>query len=124
MTLTTTSTPLDFFSLFFDDSIVQMLVDGTNTFAEKDRAGKLTPNSRWRKWRKVTANEMKGVLAVMLTGFIPMVDELERRGTGYTGTLNNIGTSYPVWLEQSHSKLTRETQGPGGMEKNSFGLEG
>ena len=53
----------------------------------------------------------------MLTGFIPMVDELERRGTGYTGTLNNIGTSYPVWLEQSHSKLTRERQGPGGMEK-------
>ena len=66
MTLTTTSTPLDFFSLFFDDSIVQMLVDGTNTFAEKDRAGKLTPNSRWRKCRKVTANEMKGVLAVII----------------------------------------------------------
>ena len=71
MTLTTTSSPLDFFSLFFDDTIVQMLVDGTNTFAErtiaeKDRAGKLTPKSRWRKWRKVTANEMKGVLAVII----------------------------------------------------------
>ena len=56
----------------------------------------------------------------MLTGFIPMVDELERRGTGYTGTLNNIGTSYPVWLEQSHSKLTRETQGPGGMDNKYY----
>ena len=65
-TLTTTSTPLDFFSLFFDDTIVQMLVDGTNTFAErtiaeKNRAGKLTPKNQWREWRKVTANEMKGV---------------------------------------------------------------
>ena len=42
-----------------------MLIDGTNKFvekmiAEKERAGKLTPGSQWKKWRAVTMEEMKG----------------------------------------------------------------
>ena len=64
--------PLDFFALFFDDTIIQMLVDGTNKFAEeliaeKERApGGLTPRSRWRKWKSVSISEMKVVLAIII----------------------------------------------------------
>ena len=48
-----------------------MLVDGTNEYAgdviaEKERGGKLTPKSRWVKWRLVTTEEMKAVLAVII----------------------------------------------------------
>ena len=48
-----------------------MLVDGTNEYAgdviaEKERGGKLTPKSRWVKWRPVTTEEMKAVLAVII----------------------------------------------------------
>ena len=35
ISLNSTSMPLDFFALFFDDAIIQMLVDGTNKFAEE-----------------------------------------------------------------------------------------
>ena len=67
ISLSADSSPLDFFSLFFNDVIIQMLVDGTNEYAgdviaEKERAGKLTPKSRWVKWRPVTTEEMKAVL--------------------------------------------------------------
>ena len=37
------------------------------------------------------------IYADRLYSSVPLVDELDRRGTGYTA-------SYPVWLEQSHSK--------------------
>ena len=47
-----------------------MLINGTNSYAarvidEKDQAGKLAPNSRWRRWKPVTSNEMKAVQAIM-----------------------------------------------------------
>ena len=62
---------MDFFALFFDDAIIQMLVDGTNNYAdeviaEKERAGSLTPQSRWRTWKSVTIFEMRAVLAVIV----------------------------------------------------------
>ena len=49
-TLTANSSSLDFFSLFFDEAIFQMLIDGMNKFAEKtiaekERAWKLIPGS-------------------------------------------------------------------------------
>ena len=71
ISLSADSSPLDFFSLFFDDVIIHMLVDGTNDYAgdviaEKERAGKSTPKSRWVKWRPVTTQEMKAVLALII----------------------------------------------------------
>ena len=69
--LTHNASPLDFFSLFFDDAILKMLIDGTNSYAsdviaEKERNGKLTPKSRWKNWRTVTMGEIKAVLAVII----------------------------------------------------------
>lgn len=71
ITLSPSSTPLEFFSLFFDDAIFQLLVDGTNEYAaeviaEKERAGRLTPRSRWSNWKDVTISEMKAVLAIII----------------------------------------------------------
>jgi hypothetical protein len=71
ITLQPTATPLDFFTLFFDDAIKEMLVDGTNSYAadviaEKERAGLLTPQSRWRSWKPVSVDEMKAVLALII----------------------------------------------------------
>ena len=71
ISLSADSSPLDFFSLFFDDVIIHMLVNGTNEYAgdviaEKERAGKLTSKSRWVKWRPVTTQEMKAVLALII----------------------------------------------------------
>ena len=47
---------------------IQMLIDGTNKFAEKtiaekERAGKLTPGSRWKKWSAVTMDSCGHSLA-------------------------------------------------------------
>ena len=65
------ATPLDFFSLFFDDVVLKMLIGGTNSFAsdvivEKDRNGTLTPNSRWRNWRPLTMGKTKVVLTIII----------------------------------------------------------
>ena len=71
--LPATAPPLQFFDLFFNDAIITLLKDGTNEYAAmvivEDRAGKLTPHSRWRKWKPVTL-EMKVVLAIINMGLI------------------------------------------------------
>ena len=71
MTLSANSSPLQFFSLFMDDVVLKMLVDGTNEYArmvidEKERTGTLKPNTRWRKWSHVTIIEMRVVLAIII----------------------------------------------------------
>ena len=77
MPLSANSSPLEFFSLFMDGIVLKMIVDGTNEYArmvidEKERTGKLKPNSRWRKWSHVTINEMKAVLALIINmGILP-----------------------------------------------------
>ena len=69
--MTPDATPLDFFSLFFDDVVLKMLIGGTNSFAsdvivEKDRNGKLTSNSRCRNWRLLTMGKTKVVLTIII----------------------------------------------------------
>ena len=51
MTWSANSSSLEFFSLFMDDIVLKMLVDGRNKYArmvidEKDRTGTLKLNSR------------------------------------------------------------------------------
>ena len=64
LALTHDASPFDFFSLFFDDAVLKMVIDGTNSYAsdviaEKERNGKLTQRSRWKNWRPVTIDEVK-----------------------------------------------------------------
>ena len=72
MTLTANSSSLEFFSLFMDDIVLKMLVDGTNEYAsvvinERKQTGKLKPSSKWRKPSHVTITEMKAVLPLIIT---------------------------------------------------------
>ena len=62
---------MQFFSLFIDDDVIQMLVNRTNEHANKiittkEAAGNLTLGLRWRNWRPVNPQEMRAVLAIML----------------------------------------------------------
>ena len=65
------SAPVEYFQMFFDNTVIDMLVNGTNQhvaeiIARKQSAGAFTPRSRWRKWRPVTPQEMKAVLVVII----------------------------------------------------------
>ena len=66
-TTPSSSSPVDYLQMFFDD-VIQMLLDGTNLHVADLIARKtnLTPRSRWRKWRPVNLQEMKAVLAIII----------------------------------------------------------
>ena len=71
MTLSANSSPLQFFSLFMDNVVLKMLVDGTNEYAsmvidEKKQTGTLKPNSRRRNWSHVTIKEMRVVSVIII----------------------------------------------------------
>ena len=76
------SEPHEFYQLFVDDALLQMLVNGTNEYArsridEMSRTGKLEEKSRWRRWKDTTLDELKKVLAVVVNMGIIQVPELE-----------------------------------------------
>ena len=82
ITLDSDSEPHEFYQLFVDDALLQMLVDGTNEYArsridEMSRTGKLKEKSRWRRWKDTTLDELKKVLAVVVNMGIIQVPELE-----------------------------------------------
>lgn len=58
--------PIDYFNLFFDDEILQILVDQTNVYTDQTLQGAiLSPFSRMTKWRPVTLAEMKVFLDLL-----------------------------------------------------------
>ena len=84
-------TPEDCFSLFFDDILLQYLVDTTNSYAEKKLATMtISSRSLYRNWRPVTAEEMKGFIAVVLNmGIVQLTNLKDYWSTDYT-------TNFPV----------------------------
>ena len=79
-TLTLQSSPIDFFNLFLDGNVFTMLVEGTNSYAERTISSKgvLSPQSRWRNWTPVTNDEMKAVVAIIINMGILHCPEVER----------------------------------------------
>ena len=62
-----TDDPLEFFELFFDESIISFIVEETNCYAEKYlESNQLTPSSRSFNWRETNINEMKCFLGLIL----------------------------------------------------------
>ena len=58
---------LEVFELFWDREIVNVLVEGTNAYAEAKGAGKQTPGGAFRRqWRKVTDAEIRVFLASLI----------------------------------------------------------
>ena len=81
---------------------MRTLIDGTNSYAarvidEKDQVGKLAPNSRWRRWKPVTSNEMKAVLAIMINMGIIHCPEIE----------GHWKTSWECYIPFFHDILSR-----------------
>ena len=57
-------TPEECFALFFDDSLLDYILDCTNEHAQKKIAAKeLTDRALYRNWRPVTREEMKGLIS-------------------------------------------------------------
>lgn len=66
-TMPSDAAPIDFFQLFITDDILDRIVRGSNEYAdakiERLRAeGKLKDESRWKKWKSVTRDDMKRLL--------------------------------------------------------------
>ena len=71
-------TPEDCFSLFFDDTLLQYLVDTTNTYVQKKLATMtISSQSLYRNWKPVTVEEMKGFVAVVLNMGIVQLTNLK-----------------------------------------------
>lgn len=61
------SSPLEFFSIFFDDDIVAYIASETNRYAEDFiEKNDLTPSSRAQQWKDTNASEIRVFLAVIL----------------------------------------------------------
>lgn len=71
----TLETPEDFFSLFFDDDLLDYIVDNTNRYAQKISSMRLTKYALYRNWKPVTREEIKGFVACILNmGIIQLGD--------------------------------------------------
>lgn len=63
----TVDTELDYFKLFFTDSLVADIAAETNRYAKsKLENATLRPNSIWHTWKDVTAEELQAYLGVVL----------------------------------------------------------
>ena len=70
--------PEDCFALFFDDALLDYIINGTNEYAEKKIASMpRTTRGLYRNWRPVTREEMKGFIAVILNMGIVQLSDLK-----------------------------------------------
>lgn len=82
-------TPEDCFSLFFDNSLLQHVVEATNRYAEKKLAAMtISRCSLYRNWKPVTVDEMKGFIAAILNmGIIQLTNLKDYWSTDETTNL-------------------------------------
>ena len=63
------ATPLRLFELFWDDYTIGILVEGTNKYAamkERERERRDYGGLAWRRWKKVTSDEVRVFLGLLL----------------------------------------------------------
>ena len=62
-----TGDPLEYFLQFFDETVLNFIVDETNKYAENYLATKeLTPSSRLLKWKRTDCQELRRFLGLLL----------------------------------------------------------
>ena len=76
------ATPYDYYKLFLGDDFLEMMVTGTNAYAEEKiqklrQTGRLSRGSRWHKWKPVTVQEMKAVMAIIINMGIMSIPDME-----------------------------------------------
>lgn len=70
--------PEDCFALFFDDALLDYLVDNTNKYAEKKIASmRSTRRGLYNNWRPVMREEMKGFISIILNMGIVQLGDLK-----------------------------------------------
>ena len=85
---TSCKTPEEFFSIFFDDNLLDFIVENTNKYAQKMSSMQLTTFCLYRNWRPVTRAEMKGFLVIILNmGIIQLGDLKDYWSTDNTTNL-------------------------------------
>ena len=73
--------PLEFFELFFDDKIIDLIVIETNRFATqfmREKGGNLKRRSRAHEWTETDANEIRVFFALLLLQGVVYKPELEQ----------------------------------------------
>ena len=78
----TDAKPYEYYTQFLGDDFLVMMIAGTNTYAEHKiselrRTGKLTRDSRWHRWKPVTMQEMRAVMAIIINMGIMNIPDLE-----------------------------------------------
>lgn len=62
----TEGSPYDFYSLFFYNDVIHLLVEETNRYAKSLLSTRISPHSRLHTWVDVTSNEMKTFLGIIM----------------------------------------------------------
>ena len=73
--------PLDFFKIFINDDLMNVIVDQTNTYAEQrleNMGPNMKPFSRMRKWEPVTRSEMYLFFALVIDMGLVMKMDLDK----------------------------------------------
>ena len=64
-----TEDPISFFELYFDDALINLIVQQTNLYAQQviaEKDGRLKKRSRMKEWKETDADEIKLYLAMLL----------------------------------------------------------
>ena len=82
--------PFDCFSIFFNDSLWQFLVDSTNEYTKKMTSGAGTAGSLYWNWKPVSVKEMKAFVAIILNMGIIQLTNLK----DYWSTQHTVNISF------------------------------
>ncbi|KAI4477629.1 hypothetical protein M0802_014674 [Mischocyttarus mexicanus] len=82
--------PIDFFRLFFTDTLLEKIVLGTNIYAKnKIEQQSLSNRSTWKNWINVTKEELTAFLGVILNmGTLPIPDMKYYWTKDHTGNIS------------------------------------
>lgn len=88
------SSPIDFYHLFFDEEVLDLLVIETNRYAQqKLRRSRISPYSHLRKWHEVDRTEIRIFLRIVLwMGLVkmPSLRDYWRRDFLYSTRVPNV----------------------------------
>lgn len=71
------SKPIDYFQLFFNNDIIDYIVDETNIFANKRLSTNISPHSRLKKWKNIQSHDLNAFIGVIINMGIMNVASLE-----------------------------------------------
>lgn len=79
---TSDARPYEFYTHFLGDDFLALMIRGTNSYADHKIAdlrqtGRLTRGSRWNRWKPVTPEEMRAVMAIIINMGVMNIPDLQ-----------------------------------------------